>query len=350
MHFLMKRLSAVVLCASILFGCVPVSADTSLSEAQSKAAEAKKELEEAKEELSEAQQELTDVLADIAEIEVKIETKEDEIQENENALSDAKEQEEYQRSLMESRIQYMYENNGSSMLEVILESGSLGELLNKVEYMTTVYNEDRQLVEEYGQIVSDIEEIEKALEEEYESLKEQNDAYEERQEELEALTKELKNEVSDYEEEYEEALSLVSKYKSALSSSASSSNTSSSETSSSASVSTSSIVAYARQFIGYPYSYGGNSLTGGIDCSHFVYQVLKNTGHYSGSYRTSSGWRSAGYAVSKSEAQAGDILCYSGHVSIYSGNGMQIHARNRKSGICETSVSWGSVIAVRRVS
>lgn len=33
------------------------------------------------------------------------------------------------------------------------------------------------------------------------------------------------------------------------------------------------VVAYARQFIGNPYVYGGNSLTNGIDCSGFTQQI-----------------------------------------------------------------------------
>ena len=58
------------------------------------------------------------------------------------------------------------------------------------------------------------------------------------------------------------------------------SSTGSSGSVSSSGASGSSIVAYADQFVGNPYVWGGNSLTNGIDCSHFVYQVLKNTGAY----------------------------------------------------------------------
>lgn len=66
--------------------------------------------------------------------------------------------------------------------------------------------------------------------------------------------------------------------------------------------------------------------------------------------RTSSEQRSVGYAVSLSEIQPGDIVCYSGHVGIYAGNNTLIHASNEKTGITLTSpVTYRSVLAVRRI-
>ena len=110
------------------------------------------------------------------------------------------------------------------------------------------------------------------------------------------------------------------------------------------------LINYALQFIGNPYVWGGNSLTNGIDCSHFVYQVLKNTGAYSGGYTTSAGWRSLGKAVSSlSEAKAGDVICYSGHVAIYDGNGGIVEAKGSKWGIThDRSANCKTILAIRR--
>ena len=112
----------------------------------------------------------------------------------------------------------------------------------------------------------------------------------------------------------------------------------------------SAIVAYADQFVGNPYVWGGNSLTNGIDCSHFVYQVLKNCGVYSGGYTTSSGWRSLGSPVgSLSEAQAGDVICYSGHVAIYDGYGGIVEAKGSAWGIThDRSADCKTILAIRR--
>ena len=98
--------------------------------------------------------------------------------------------------------------------------------------------------------------------------------------------------------------------------------------------SNSNIVDYANQFVGNPYVYGGNSLTDGIDCSHFVYQVLKDTGHYSGDYAVSDDWVDKGDQVSSlDEAEAGDVIVYSGHVAIYDGQGGIVEAKGSKYGI-----------------
>lgn len=104
---------------------------------------------------------------------------------------------------------------------------------------------------------------------------------------------------------------------------------------------------YACQFVGNPYVYGGSSLTNGTDCSGFVMSVYAAFGI--GLPHSSSALRSAGYGVSLSEAQPGDIVCYSGHVGIYIGNGTIVHASTPSSGITYSSVNYRSPICVRRI-
>lgn len=91
-------------------------------------------------------------------------------------------------------------------------------------------------------------------------------------------------------------------------------------------------------------------MTNGIDCSHFVYQVLKNCGVYSGGYETSAGWRDNGTKVSSlSAAQAGDVICYSGHVAIYDGNGYLVEAKGSKWGIThDRKATYSTILAIRR--
>ena len=107
------------------------------------------------------------------------------------------------------------------------------------------------------------------------------------------------------------------------------------------------VASYALQFVGNPYVYGGTSLTNGTDCSGFVMSVYRQFGvslpHSSRSQRGS------GYGVSQSEMQPGDIVCYSGHVGIYIGNGQIVHASNRRDGIKVSNVSYRALVAVRRI-
>ncbi|MBQ6551453.1 MAG: C40 family peptidase [Lachnospiraceae bacterium] len=88
------------------------------------------------------------------------------------------------------------------------------------------------------------------------------------------------------------------------------------------------IAAYAASWVGrINYVYGGNDFRegGGVDCSHFTYNVYKHFGLIS-SYDTSGGQRNWGYAVALSDIQPGDLVCYPGHVAIYYGNGQIVHA------------------------
>ena len=109
----------------------------------------------------------------------------------------------------------------------------------------------------------------------------------------------------------------------------------------------SSVISYASQFLGNPYVWGGTSLTNGVDCSGFVMQVYA---HYGISLpHSSSALRGVGRGVSYSEAQPGDIICYSGHVAIYLGGGKIVHASNPKDGIKVSTATYKKILAVRRV-
>lgn len=108
-----------------------------------------------------------------------------------------------------------------------------------------------------------------------------------------------------------------------------------------------SVVDYARQFLGNPYVYGGQSLTRGTDCSGFVRSVYKNFGIYLP--RTSYSMRSVGRAVSYSEILPGDIVCYSGHVGIYAGNGQIVNAIDEAHGIGMSNARYSNIITIRRM-
>lgn len=108
------------------------------------------------------------------------------------------------------------------------------------------------------------------------------------------------------------------------------------------------VAEYALQFVGNPYVYGGSSLTKGADCSGFVMSVYANFGvslpHSSASDRTQ------GYAVDGLEnAQPGDLICYSGHVALYIGNGQIVHASNEKDGIKVSQANYRKILAIRRI-
>ena len=108
------------------------------------------------------------------------------------------------------------------------------------------------------------------------------------------------------------------------------------------------VVQFAKQFVGNPYVYGGTSLTNGADCSGFVMSVYKNFGV--SLPHSSAADRSVGAAVNGLEnAQPGDIICYSGHVGIYAGDGQIVHASTSRTGIIVSSATYRSILSIRRI-
>ena len=112
------------------------------------------------------------------------------------------------------------------------------------------------------------------------------------------------------------------------------------------------IVNYALQFVGNPYILGGQTLAG-TDCSGFTCYVFRDFGYSIA--RTPSGQYSyAGRAVSLTEAQPGDIICYGyggcSHVALYIGNGQIVHESNPRRGLEVNSVGFmNNIIGVRNV-
>ena len=96
------------------------------------------------------------------------------------------------------------------------------------------------------------------------------------------------------------------------------------------------IVAYAKQFLGNPYVYGGTSLTNGADCSGFTMRIFEHFGVTTG--RTSRDQAANGKEISLDQIQPGDLLFYASgktinHVALYIGDGKIIHASTSKTGI-----------------
>lgn len=335
---------------------------------------------------------LTQVMLELELLDVDIANKETDIDNATVALNDAILREQEQYDAMKIRIQYLYETGNEDLLTVYMESGSISEALTRADYIEGLYSYDRQMLGEYQDTVLEVSELKSSLETEREELLDLQAEYEEEQASMELVIDELQELSDDYaakisaaqsqanqyaatiaaqnaalqsldaqitEAEAEEARKKAEEEAKLLAEAAQNGTGVTVTTTGNVTYDTTpiynsggsdlgkAIANYGCQFIGNPYVYGGTSLTQGADCSGFTMSVYKNFGY--NLPRSSSAQQSVGREVSYSEAQPGDIICYSGHVAIYIGNGQIVHASTPSGGIKIGSATFRTIITVRRV-
>lgn len=409
-----KRLLAAVIVAAV--GIVDFSAvsATSLKDAQDKKNEAqsnlddinntigdlKSEQSQLENEKSQYDSQLMSLLTDMDVLEQDIANKQDEIDQANADLETAQQQEQTQYDSMKVRIQYMYEQGNDSVWTAIIGAKSITDLLNRVEYVSEVYDYDRKQLTAYQETVQQVADLTEQLKNEMDEMEELQLSYEEQKTQLDNVIADLGAQISDFDTQLANAKTLASQYAktikeqndiiakeeqkkkdreaaaaAAAATSAKSNTTASTTTAAtggtdntsntgsgntdagltdtglnpsfSSGVSGSEVVSYACQFVGNPYVFGGTSLTEGADCSGFIQSVYA---HFGISLpRTSGELRSAGKEVSYANAQAGDIICYAGHVAIYMGNGQIVHASSPTTGIKYGTATYRTILSVRRV-
>lgn len=186
-------------------------------------------------------------------------------------LARGKAEEQYQS--MKLRIQYMYENSTSdNVWEAIIQADGIADMLNRIEYISTIYESDRELTEQYKQTVAQVEEKERQLVLQMDELLVQQEAFIGQQMEIEETIASLEIESSEFDSQLAAAQAQAKQYKETISQQNSIlskyvTSTSKPTYTGGQKVSGQEIVNYALQFVGNPYVWGGNSLTNGCDCS-----------------------------------------------------------------------------------
>lgn len=236
----------------------------------------------------------------------------------EDDLAKAEVMEKEQYEAMKHRIVVMYENGTGNMLAKVLESGSIAEMLKEVENVQTIHDYDRQQLEEYVETKAKITTLKASLEKDMATIKKKQAQYEKDKKDLNKMIADAKKDVSDINARIQAAARAA-----AAAAAAKKKNNSNNYVPPVGTGGASAIISTAYQYMGVKYRWGGTGMSG-IDCSGLVMRAHQaigvNLDHYSGSIG------SGGKAVSASNRQPGDVVCYSGHVGIYVGNGMMIHA------------------------
>ena len=337
---------------------------------------------------------LDEILAAQKKLQTDITSKQAEIEQNQKDLAAAQEKQQEQYDAMKKRIQFMYENSAEDNIwTAIIESNGITDMLNRIEYVSDVYDSDRALMDSYQAAVEQVKEIGTKLDNDMKELTAMQDDYEKQQADVEAAIVALENQKEQYASQIAQAQQQAENYQNiitaqgkiiqeqeaaaaaaaAAQAAAARANSSSSSSSydgggagkggsiagdyaagggknpgASTGVSGSSVVSYAMQFVGNPYVWGGNSLTNGVDCSGFVHEVYAHFGISTPRY--SQAFKSVGQAVSFDNIQPGDVVVYPGHVAIYAGGGVIVEAQSTKAGItANRSVQCHTILAIRRL-
>ena len=336
---------------------------------------------------------LDEILAAQKKLQKDITSKQAEIEQNQKDLAAAQEKQQEQYDAMKKRIQFMYENSAEDNIwTAIIESNGITDMLNRIEYVSDVYDSDRALMDSYQAAVEQVKEIGTKLDNDMNELTAMQDDYEKQQADVEAAIVALENQKEQYASQIAQAQQQAENYQNiitaqgkiiqeqeaaaaaaAAQAAAARANSSSSSSSydgggagkggsiagdyaagggknpgASTGVSGSSVVSYAMQFVGNPYVWGGNSLTNGVDCSGFVHEVYAHFGISTPRY--SQAFKSVGQAVSFDNIQPGDVVVYPGHVAIYAGGGVIVEAQSTKAGItANRSVQCHTILAIRRL-
>ena len=334
---------------------------------------------------------LDEILAAQKKLQKDITSKQAEIEQNQKDLAAAQEKQQEQYDAMKKRIQFMYENSAEDNIwTAIIESNGITDMLNRIEYVSDVYDSDRALMDSYQAAVEQVKEIGTKLDKDMNELTAMQDDYEKQQADVEAAIVALENQKEQYASQIAQAQQQADNYQNiitaqgkiiqeqeaaaaAAAAAAARANSSSSSPSydgggagkggsiasdyaagggknpgASTGVSGSSVVSYAMQFVGNPYVWGGNSLTNGVDCSGFVHEVYAHFGISTPRY--SQAFKSVGQAVSFDNIQPGDVVVYPAHVAIYAGGGVIVEAQSTKAGItANRSVQCHTILAIRRL-
>ena len=195
---------------------------------------------------------------------------------------------------MKLRIQYMYANRDNSVWSASACATNITDLLNRVEYVTQVQDYDRKQLEAYQDTVQQVADLTDQLYAEMAEMEELEINYQEQQASLEGLIAEKSSQMDNFAGQLADAEALAGAYaatireqnqiiadeEARIAAAAAAANNSSGggngltatglNPAYTTSVSGSDVVAYAKQFVGNPYVFGGNSLTEGCDCSYFV--------------------------------------------------------------------------------
>ena len=156
--------------------------------------------------------ELVNVILQLSTLEEELAIKQDELAQTEEELEQAKKDEKNQYEAMKLRIRFMYEKGDTAMLTSILESRSIAELLNRVEYVNEVYDYDRNLLTEYKNTKEQVAALTEQQKQEIAALEQKQAEFQTAEANYRAMIDRKQGEVANFGEMLAQAQELAAQY------------------------------------------------------------------------------------------------------------------------------------------
>ena len=189
---------------------------SSMEEEKKKVESTLKELEGKKSDIAayvkELDRNLSALAGELTKLEGDISQKKEQIEGEKVELEKAKITEHRQYEDMKLRIQYMYENGQTGLLESMMQSESIAELLNRAEYASQITSYDRKMLEEYRKTRQEVALKEEALKTEHQELLTLQDSTKAKQSSVKTLMASKEAELASYETKIASAQGEIDQY------------------------------------------------------------------------------------------------------------------------------------------
>lgn len=346
-----KRIVALLLAIGIVSSStVTVFADPSESQLNSQLQEQQSNINDSKKSLQELQSKREDIesnielidtdieqmMRDISDTNKKIESTQLDIKAAQGEIKKAEDNMKAEKDLFDQRMRSMYINGFDGYLSIILESKGFSDFLSRVDDVKRIIDADKVTVAKLEAKKGEVQKKKDALDKQNEKLvalkadnesklaklKEDKDKQAKLIDSLKEQEKQYASEIAAEQKKIADTMALIKKIRESA--------TNLSPSRGQTPYSTNGVVAFATNYLGVPYVWGGTSPNPGFDCSGFVQYVYR---HFGISLpRVASSQATVGTTVDKSNLQPGDLVFFKKpgreihHVGIYVGNDSYIHA------------------------